>query len=617
MKTNRVSFVTSLLPSALLLSCGLVSAQLECDIQISRQFGSDSPAACAHFEGIDASPYVNWFNDLQLDINYPGMVYLKGSDPARPEDGAAIHWKIGEEDGEGYIYLAVAARATGWLGFGIAEAGGMLGADMALFEAAKPDKIVDAFTDDTRFPQTDDCPSDWILVSSEVDEEGGFIMIEFKRKLDTKDPQDRAIFKDESTLVAPHRVIAAWGDSSEVGYHGLNVARGAVRFYGTGDDRATFDKAMEQAEGSFMVASIDHAVSTNETEYFNSCVSRNDLLAQGVLNTTDLLNIIGFEPILQKENEAYLHHYIVSGYAGNDCDALVFPEVVYVWAPGDYPVSLPSFLGTPMFGADGFNAFGIEVHYNNPQGTAGIIDSSGVRVFWTSESREQQIGILSTGDPQLYLMGQEVGNGPSRHSFDCPGACSSAVGKEVTVLREYLHMHEIGARMTNEQIRDGQVIRTAAIDYWEFDQNGNAAIQEDPFIVKPGDGFKTTCYFNGNDDRTFGMASSEEMCMTFLYYYPRAKIRVEELGFEFPWVCGLGIEYEPCATNHQWDLLSSPQDFNRTFGISSGGSCDVETVDTPNDEPSTDPPGESNSSASVAILSSISVITTLALFLLW
>jgi Copper type II ascorbate-dependent monooxygenase, C-terminal domain/DOMON domain/Copper type II ascorbate-dependent monooxygenase, N-terminal domain len=613
MKTTSVSLAASLLPSAFLLF-GVVSAQLECDIQISRQFVGDTPAACAHFEGIDASPYVRWFNDLQLDTNYPGMVYLQGSDPARPEDGAAIHWKIGEEDGEGYIYFAVAARATGWLGFGIAEAGGMLGADMALFEAAKPDEIVDAFTDDTRFPQTDDCPSDWKLVSSEVDEEGGFIMIEFKRKLDTKDSQDRVIFHDESTLVAPHRIIAAWGDSSEVAYHGLNVARGAVRFYGTGDDRATFDTAMEQADGSFMVASINHAVSTNETEYFHTCVPRNDLLAQGVLNTTDLLNIIGFEPVLQEENVAYLHHYIVSGYAGDNCDALVFPEVVYVWAPGDGPVSLPSFLGTPMFGADGFNAFEIEVHYNNPQGTAGLVDNSGVRVFWTSEPREQQMGILSTGDPQVSLMGQEVGNGISRHTFECPGTCSSVVGQEVTVLREHLHMHEIGARMTNEQIRDGQVLRTAAIDYWEFDQNGNAAIQQDPFVIKPGDGFKTTCYFNGNDDRVFGMASSEEMCMTFLYYYPRAKIRIEEIDLEFPWICGFGLGFEPCETNHQADSLASLQDLDRNFGVSSGETCDVATVDTPNDEPNA---GETNSGATVAILSSASAVTTLALSLLF
>ena len=41
------------------------------------------------------------------------------------------------------IQLAVAARATGWAAFGIAEAGGMKGADMVVFETASND-IFDA-----------------------------------------------------------------------------------------------------------------------------------------------------------------------------------------------------------------------------------------------------------------------------------------------------------------------------------------------------------------------------------------------------------------------------------------------------------------------------------------
>jgi len=544
------------------------------------------------------------------------MVYLPGSDPNYPENGAAIHWKVGEEQGEGYIYLAVAVRASGWLGFGIAEAGGMLGADMALFEAAKPDEIVDAHTGNVRFPQLDDCPSDWELVSSEVDVDSGFIMIEFKRKLDTKDPQDRVIFNDESTMIVPHRVIAAWGDSPQVAYHGLNVARGAIRFYGTGDYQTTFDKAMsEQSEGAFMVASIEHLVSINETEYAYTCFTRNDLIAQGVPNTTDLLNIIGFEPIIQKDREAYVHHYILHGYGEDHCPYDYFPEVAYVWAPGDGPMSLPSNLGSPLFGSDGFNSFLIEVHYNNPQGTAGVIDSSGVKVFWTSQPRDEQMGILSGGDPALSLYGQAVGNGPTRHSFDCPGSCSSLVGKEVTVLREYLHMHQTGARMKNEQIRDGQVIRSASIDFWEFHQNGNAAVQQDPFTIMPGDGFKTTCYYDGNDDRVFGLASSEEMCMTFLYYYPRTKIRIEEADMDFPWICGFGYGFEPCDTSYEMKQLTSSEEFQRVFGVADGDICDTKDVPTPEDTPDEDvTTGED--AGSIAMVSTFCAMTVVILSLL-
>jgi hypothetical protein len=73
----------------------------------------------------------------------------------------------------------------------------------------------------------------------------------------------------------------------------------------------------------------------------------------------------------------------------------------------------------------------------------------------------------------------------------------------------------------------------------------------------------------------------------------------------------------PCDTNHQADSLASLQDLGRNFGVSSGETCDVATVDTPNDEPDVDPTGESNSGATVAILSSASAVTTLALSLLF
>ena len=58
------------------------------------------------------------------------------------EEGVAIHWKIVNND---YIELAVAARATGWLAFGLGEAGGMDGADMVIYEESNPKSLMDAY----------------------------------------------------------------------------------------------------------------------------------------------------------------------------------------------------------------------------------------------------------------------------------------------------------------------------------------------------------------------------------------------------------------------------------------------------------------------------------------
>jgi hypothetical protein len=553
------------------LLCGIHSSSgLDCTV-IQRAEGDITvgpDAACNHFLGVDHQSYLNWYDNSNIDT-YPNSAFLQGSDPQKPEDGAAIYWKVDDE----FVHLAVAARATGWVAFGISEAGGMTGTDMAIFTANRPNELIDAYTGDERLPQTDDCESDWELVSSNVDLEGGFIMFETKRLLNTNDPQDKPIVDDSSTFIPAHRVIAAWGDSEEMRYHGLNRARGAVRFYGMGDEETTFKAAMAVAEGSVDLLAGNFTIPGNDTTYQDFCFSRQDLIDRGLIDSQEKLNIIGWEPLVQLGNEPYVHHYVVSASNQPFCNLTEearqtdFIENTYVWAPGEKGIAFPDFLGVPLFGDTGFQAFEIQIHYNNPTLDQGVVDNSGVRFYWTSEPREQEIGILSVGDPLIGAFGQLVGTGLSMHQFECPGTCSELAGQEVTILREYLHMHEVGRRMTNEQIRDGKVIHTASVEHWEFHQNGNAAVQQGSFVVQPGDGFRTTCYYEDPDgSKTFGLASAEEMCMAFLYYYPRRTFDLGQ-GFNFSWFCGLDMFFPQCDATYEKRALDSLEELNRTYAI--------------------------------------------------
>lgn len=197
----------------------------------------------------------------------------------------------------------------------------------------------------------------------------------------------------------------------------------------------------------------------------------------------------------------------------------------------------------------------------------------------------------------MSLYGEPVGDGLTVHEFDCPSSCSSsALDEPVTVLREYLHMHKEGARIVNEQLRDGDVVRFGSIDFWEFEQNGNAAVQQDPFVVQPGDSFRTSCYFNANEDTVFGLSSQEEMCMAFLYYYPRVTVPVPMSDFvesaegtiDFPWMCGYEIGASVCETTYKSDSLSDEQELERAFGSKadqcsdSSSSSDDESGGNPN-----------------------------------
>jgi hypothetical protein len=86
-----------------------------------------------------------------------------------------------------------------------------------------------------------------------------------------------------------------------------------------------------------------------------------------------------------------------------------------------------------------------QIHYNNPELKADSVDSSGVRFYYSLESRPEQIGILQMGDPFLGLFNASIPQGIYEYSFACPSSCTTLVLDEpVTVLREHLHMHQSG-----------------------------------------------------------------------------------------------------------------------------------------------------------------------------
>jgi hypothetical protein len=239
-----------------------------------------------------------------------------------------------------------------------------------------------------------------------------------------------------------------------------------------------------------------------------------------------------------------------------------------------------------------YRTFVLEIHYDNADHVPDQVDSSGVRVYHVPEPREHLAGVYAVGDPALSLRGQAIPPGVSDYLFRCGGSCSSLYlgdGQPVTVIREHLHMHQSGYAMYNEHVRDGQVIRTGAVDYYEFSQSGGPAVQQPQFEIYPGDSFNVRCYYKNDEDsnRTFGIGSAQEMCMAFLVYYPRKVLSIAQ-GLAFPWYCSLGLAefgFEPCDAPVTTGVLDGGQAPEwRTFGQPStecAASNDSETTPGP------------------------------------
>lgn len=93
---------------ALVAFCPLVESQ-------------DDPSS--YFGGAPTNQfYLDW---LEQRSTYYGKHAFVAS-PRVQGNGIALHWTLEGDK----IHLAVAGQAIGWLGFGLAEAGAMLGADI-------------------------------------------------------------------------------------------------------------------------------------------------------------------------------------------------------------------------------------------------------------------------------------------------------------------------------------------------------------------------------------------------------------------------------------------------------------------------------------------------------
>lgn len=393
---------------------------------------AEKEIAESYFPSLDVAEkleYQSWLDSRFA--YYSGHTFLPSD--ANKDTGAAVFWSINGDD----ITFAIAVRASGWVGFGISEAGGMNGADVVLFRASQK-TLVDSYTlDSYNPPLTDDC-QDWNLLSEVTN--GGWIIIEIKRKLDTGDSQDHPIVNDKELWIAPTRLIAAWGNTDFIGYHGLNRARISVRIFSestTNNNVQILESTLsEGGDGFFDVREDDHLIEAKETTYAYVCRTFSDIKQELGL-TQDSITAIGTVPVVDEDTSQFVHHFTV--YLKQDCSGTnqLQRSMVFGWAPGGEGMMMPEDVGFPLFDTVYRQAIEIEIHYNNPSLVSGKRDSSGVRLFYSLEERTHKAGVLELGDPFVVMRGEDISNGLSEYEFSCPGSCSSLfLDSGVTVLHE-------------------------------------------------------------------------------------------------------------------------------------------------------------------------------------
>ena len=234
----------------------------------------------------------------------------------------AFHWKIKN----GRLYIAAAVEAAGWLGIGLAEVGGMPGADMILFTASE-NKLIDAYATEYASPIEDQC-QDWSLEYSTVNLEQGFLIFEASRELITGDPKDRNITDDSNPSAPSQRVIFAYGETPSLSYHGENVALGSLRFFAPngGMDLNSEASIANKNQADFAeIRTGNFTIPTNGTTYMYFCFNASQILNLSNISTTVHAYKMQFIP--DERSVQYVHHMILYGKPNIDA-ILVFNVIV-------------------------------------------------------------------------------------------------------------------------------------------------------------------------------------------------------------------------------------------------------------------------------------------------
>lgn len=453
------------------------------------------------------------------------------------QDKYNVTWSYEGTTKDDYVTFTITCETTGWVGLGLSPNGGMAGADLAVAWVSADGEafLEDMHASSNSFPSTDASNDLELLSSSETD---GITTISYKRRIATCDDDDN-IIKTSTT-----RLIYAYGSADPVDnvlqssdYHSSN--RGAKSIYLL--DPQTAANALPQDSLTHDFLTNDYEIPNQDTEYYCSFHD------PPVLNGKH--HIVAVEPLVTPGNEGIVHHIVIYACWGVENEHIVgnnktegvcftdaMPEffgscrsVFYAWAIGGSTYYFPEEVGFPIGGSEAEGSpqyFLMETHYDNPQLISGKVDGSGIRFHYTPTVRDIDAGTIQIGNINGIFVPPQIDD------FNVVGYCHSTCTNQwipeggVTFFAYFLHAHLLGVGIKVEQFRDGKSIGMfAEDDAYDFNyQEGRSFVE--PKKVMPGDTLKITCNFKS--DRTSvtygGEASSMEMCLAFLNYYPRQEV---------------------------------------------------------------------------------------------
>lgn len=393
----------------------------------------------------------------------------------------------------------------------------------------------DCYAESNSLPKIDE-EQDWELLEGQENETHTTLI--FKRKLETCDFRDYPINDDT------FRLIYSYNDADpesfyDIQYHGpFNRGSRSIMLLKsqTGQD-------ISKENVQFWDIKSPNFTITREYDsiYWCSVHKAPPLDAKQ--------HVIKIEALLQKGNERYIHHIVLYqcigkksdegrkylNHPGYHCYHQNMPPFFHqcqslyaAWGIGGEPMIMPEEAGLPLGGSED-PYFLLQMHYDNPALHDGIVDSSGMRLYFVPTLRKY--------DAMTLMVGAKISRSviiPPRQKYFTiashghPECLGSVMPKEgIQVIAVFLHAHLLGRKLIARHFRnDTELPPLAADNNYDFNYQGYRFLNR-KVTVLPGDQITVECRYDstGRSVTTFGgLSTKEEMCIAFILYYPRIAI---------------------------------------------------------------------------------------------
>uniref|UniRef100_A0A8C2PRT9 Monooxygenase, DBH-like 1 n=1 Tax=Cyprinus carpio TaxID=7962 RepID=A0A8C2PRT9_CYPCA len=439
---------------------------------------------------------------------------------------------------ESTITFEVQVETRGYIGFGLSPTGAMSSSDIVIGGVLNGSPyLLDYYTDSNRKVHKDALQSYQLLYGRENDTH---TVLAFSRNLQTCDDNDKVI--TGSTV----RVIWAF-HAEDVGvsgpvYHGTNRGRKSLRLLNPGTS-----SSIPAGTAFFDLQNEEVPVPHKDTTYWCQIFKFPELKKKH--------HIIRIEPMIQKGHENLVHHILLYQCdsnlnkseidRGHECYHPNMPDsfftcetVLFAWAIGGEGFTYPPHAGMSIGTSIDPVYVQMEIHFDNPSLQRGIVDSSGLRLYYSPSLRRYDAGVIETGVwVSLYHMLP-----PGMQDYITEGHCTqeclqesldSEMASGIHVFAVLLHAHLAGRAIKARHFRQQVELQPlASDDQFDFNFQEFQPLSQERIIL-PGDSLITECRYNtkGRMNMTWGgLSTRDEMCLSYLLYYPRVNLaRCESL----------------------------------------------------------------------------------------